>query len=655
MILAGMSLSTISLTAFLAVLSWHLSLSMELPIVAWAGIGFSIISGLKLVKVEKPTWGLVFVLLSTGAFMGNQILEDWAVEGSWPQDNGLGAGLILGLLVYLIWVFASRASERLELAQDRETQSILVLGLLLLMLMAPPEDTIIFITDERIGYLSLVGILLACLALFADRVGEQLSMRLLLFVPILISVPVFNSLLEIGQRPVIAAIGNMMPSSSNFTPTGFSPSQQLTASSFLRPSSRAVMRIRSEQFPGRYLVGNRLGVLDESLVWRPAIEQTQSLTSFDAELTESNEWQYPIENNVVSQFPPTDYTIHSLNSDYFVFMSPGTSSVTGRFEELTRDPMSSYVWTASFERGTDRRWRVTSGSTPQPTPEDQQYMFMPDFWDESLQSRSEEFSQVDRVDTVNSLVNYFTSRRYSLTTNFDPDQPFHDFFLNDKPAYCFWFATATTLALRANGIPSRLVSGYAINEQISPELWLVRNRDAHSWVEWQDEQGLWHTVDPTPPSIESFFGGYQSSPVSQWYHYFAGQWQALIDWVLEDEFLANVIRWGGVLILVFLFTREYLRLRSANDNLTNRTKRWHKLWQRFLQKANLPAQPSWTVATYAENLPESWPMESREAVLSFLNDYNHHRFSVDDETALRSAENSLNACLKTLSLSESTA
>lgn len=653
--IAGMSLSTLSLTAFLAVLSWHLSLSMELPIVAWCGIFFSVLGGLKLVKVEPPTWGLVFVLLATGAFMGNQILEDWAVEGSWPQDNGLGAGLILGLLIYSIWVFASRENERLDLAQDRETQTVIVFGLLLLMLMAPPENTIIFITDERIGMLSLLGIFLACVALFADRLGGQLAMRLLLFIPILISVPLFNSLLEIGQRPVIAAIGNLMPSPSNFTPTGFSPSQQLSSSSFLRPSSRAVMRVRSEQYPGRYLVGNRLAVLDESLIWRPAIETTQTLTSFDAELTQSNEWRYPIENNVVSTFPPSEFTIHSLNSDYFIFMSPGTNTVTGRFEELTRDPMSSFVWAAEFERGTDRRWTVSGGNNPQPGELEQQYLFMPTFWDESLQSKSEEFGQGNRIQTVSNLVNYFTSRRYSLNTNFDPDQPFHDFFLNDRPAYCFWFATATTLALRANGIPSRLVSGYAINEQISPELWLVRNRDAHSWVEWQDEQGFWHTVDPTPPSIESFFGGYQSSRASQWYHYLAGQWQALIDWVLEDEVLANVIRWGGVLILIFLFAREYRRLRSANNSFDNRTKRWQKLWQRFLQKANLPMQPAWTVSKYAENLPDSWSAESRDAVCKFLNDYNHYRFSANDDSAIRKVEESLNNCIKSLTLSESIA
>ncbi|HIA05094.1 MAG TPA: transglutaminase domain-containing protein, partial [Myxococcales bacterium] len=51
----------------------------------------------------------------------------------------------------------------------------------------------------------------------------------------------------------------------------------------------------------------------------------------------------------------------------------------------------------------------------------------------------------------------------------------HDFFLNEKAGYCFWFASATTLALRANGIPSKLVSGYMVHERLSSQLWLVHN------------------------------------------------------------------------------------------------------------------------------------------------------------------------------------
>ena len=80
-----MSPSTVCLSLFLSVLCWHLGLSMEIPAVTFGGIGLSLLAGSRVLKVERPTWGLVFVLLTSGAFMGNQVLEDWALDGSWPR------------------------------------------------------------------------------------------------------------------------------------------------------------------------------------------------------------------------------------------------------------------------------------------------------------------------------------------------------------------------------------------------------------------------------------------------------------------------------------------------------------------------------------------------------------------------------------------
>lgn len=646
-----MSPGTFCLTAFLILLSWHLGLSMELAVISYAGTAMSLLAGLRLVTVERPTWGLVFVLLATGAFIGNQILEDWAIEGSWPQENGLGAGLIIGMLIYLIWVFAARDNEHTESALDRDTQTVLVTGLLLLLLMAPPESTVVFLLDERLGVLTLVGIVLASLTLLVDRCGSLLRWRLLLLLPVLLTIPLFNGLLEMSQRPAIGLIGNLMPSPRSFSPTGFSPSQQLSAASFLRPSSRAVMRIHGEQNPGRYLVGNRLSVLDEELVWRAVGSDARSLSTFDAELTDSNNWRYTVDNSQSpDDFPPTSYTVHSLTSDYFLFTSPNTTHISGQFESLEKDPSYSFVWTAEFERGTNRRWQIEASGNSQPDEPGRQYLLLPNFWDGTLQVKSEEFAGASRAETVRNLVRYFTTRTYSLRTNFDAEQPFHDFFLNDRPAYCFWFATGAALAMRANDIPTRLVSGYAINEQISSDIWLVRDRDAHSWVEWQDENGYWHTVDPTPPSIESFFGGYRSSRVSQWYHYLAGEWQNLIDRILADELLANLIRFSGILILIFLFVREYRRLRSERRSLDTRARRWQKLWQRFLQKANLPMQPSWTASAYANNLPTTWSEDNRSAVREFLREYDRQRFAPDDEAAIQALEKSLDACIRQLAV-----
>ncbi|PCI73825.1 MAG: hypothetical protein COB20_15835 [SAR86 cluster bacterium] len=643
-----MPLGQVFLAVFLALESLHLGLSMELTLVIWLGAGLSVLGALKLVQVERPTWGLSFVLLATGGFLGSQVLEDWALEGSWAQTNGLGAGLVLSLLTYQLWLFASGEKSSTHLAVNRNSQTILVLGLLLILLISPPDQAIVQMFGVPVALLTITAILLASLTLMADRCADYLFSRLLLLLPLFLVVPLLGLLLGIGQGPVIAALGDIFPRGSSFTPTGFSPRQQLRASAFLQPSNRAVMRATTEHRPNSYLAGNRLVELNEDLVWLPIERPLSALTLLDAVIEETGQLRFEMDNHQFSigNNPPQRIDIQSLANNNFVFMSPNTSHLIGRFEALTRN--AADVWSPVYDRGADKRWVIETSSESIPDTFSEINLQLPSFWDAGLQEKSEGFLASDDQQTVYNVLDHFIARSYSLETNFNPDQPFHDFFLNEQPAYCFWFATGAALALRANDIPARLVGGYVIHEQLSEEMWLVRERDAHSWVEWQDAEGYWHTIDPTPPSITSFFGGYESSPVSVLYHLLAGQWQKIIDAVLANELMADLVRYGGVFILLFLFVREYRRIRGRKEKLDSRTVRWQKVWQRFLSSANLPVNESWTASTYAENLPQEWPSAWINATKDFLQNYKLLRFSNDDELALAEVESSLDRCLQVM-------
>lgn len=643
-----MPLAQVFLASFLALESLHLGLSTELTLVIWLGSGLSVLGALKLVQVERPTWGLSFVLLATGGFLGSQVLEDWALEGSWAQTNGLGAGLVLSLLSYQLWLFASGEKTSIHLALNRDSQTILVLGLLLILLISPPEQSIVQLFGLPIALFSIIAIFLASLTLMADRCAGYLLSRLILLLPLFLVAPLLGLLLSIGQGPVIAALGDMIPNGSKFTATGFSPRQQLRASAFLQPSNRAVMRATSESSPNPYLVGNRLVELDEDLVWLPVERSLSALTILDAQIENSGQLLFEMNNHQFpkSNVPPQRIDVQSLASNNFVFMSPNTSHLIGRFEAVTRN--AADIWTPIYDRGADRRWEIQTSNESVPDTRNEINLQLPTFWDAGLQEKSEDFLADDNQQTVYNILNHFIARSYSLETNFDPDQPFHDFFLNEQPAYCFWFATGATLALRANKIPARIVGGYVIHEQLSDELWLVRERDAHSWVEWQDTEGYWHTIDPTPPSITSYFGGYESNPFNVFYHRLAGQWQKLIDAVLANELAANLVRYGGVLILLFLFVREYRRIRGRKEKLDSRAVRWLKVWQRFLISMDLPANESWTASTYAENLPKEWPLARVNAARDFLQSYKLQRFSNDDELAIAEIESSLDRCLQVI-------
>jgi hypothetical protein len=636
-----MSFSHIGLGLFICLLSWHFGLSMELPLIAWLGSGLAVLAGARLLTVERPTAGLIFVLFATGALTGNQVLENWAVEDSWPQDNGFGAGVLISLLLYLLWRYASRDPAESQQIIGRDSQSIIVWGLLSLLMISPADATLVTAFGSTAPLLTLTGIVLACLIMLADHAGNRLLQRLALLAPVLVLLPLMFTGLNYGQGPVIAALGNIMPRGGDYTPTGFSPYQTLRSSVFLRPSNDPVMRIRSEAIPGRYLVGNRLSILNSELLWLPSERPVRSWGSLDAELLTSDEWRYPVANHQYAgqRQERLQMSITSLQGDDYLFVPPDVSAITGRFGSISRN--AADVLTPNYERGNDPRWQVESGGNLQPDSVNPDNLLLPGFWDDQLQAHSESLAADNRQATADRISAYFLARDYALQTDFDPDQPFHDFFLNERAGYCFWFASATTLALRANGIPSRLVGGYLLNEQLADDLWLVRERDAHSWVEWQDEQGYWHTMDPTPGSITAFFGGYQSSPVSQWYHRLAGQWQALIDRILENQLAATAITWGGLLILVFLFAREYRRLQKRREAYTDLGLRWQKLWQRFLKVTALPSQPQWTATTYANNLPTSWNPQWQASVRQFLQHYQQWRFAENQQDSLQQAEQAL--------------
>ncbi len=66
-----MSASNLFLGLFLALLSLQLGMSMELPQVILIGGVLCLLGGLRLVPVERPTWGLLFVLFASGGFIGS--------------------------------------------------------------------------------------------------------------------------------------------------------------------------------------------------------------------------------------------------------------------------------------------------------------------------------------------------------------------------------------------------------------------------------------------------------------------------------------------------------------------------------------------------------------------------------------------------------
>lgn len=90
---------------------------------------------------------------------------------------------------------------------------------------------------------------------------------------------------------------------------------------------------------------------------------------------------------------------------------------------------------------------------------------------------------------------------YSLEGDQDPDAPLLDFLFGKKEGHCEYFATAMALMMRSLGHPARVVNGFYGGELNDfGDYRMIRQGDAHSWVEVYLPGLGWRTFEPTPPS-----------------------------------------------------------------------------------------------------------------------------------------------------------
>lgn len=121
---------------------------------------------------------------------------------------------------------------------------------------------------------------------------------------------------------------------------------------------------------------------------------------------------------------------------------------------------------------------------------------------------------------------HFSGFSYSLyrAAPAAPGDALAEFVTRTRSGHCEYFAAATTLLLRAAGIPARYATGYAVMEYSALEnAWLVRQRHAHAWSRaWID--GQWIDFDTTP--ADWFPAEAAAAPA----------WEAVVDWLRWASF-----------------------------------------------------------------------------------------------------------------------
>lgn len=100
----------------------------------------------------------------------------------------------------------------------------------------------------------------------------------------------------------------------------------------------------------------------------------------------------------------------------------------------------------------------------------------------------------------------------------DGIDPVHYILFGLREAYCTYYASAMAIMLRSQGVPARLVSGYALGEYDEPSMsYRVRATNSHTWVEVYFPAYGWIQFEPTasiPVAERPTVGVGQAGPVN---------------------------------------------------------------------------------------------------------------------------------------------
>ncbi len=176
----------------------------------------------------------------------------------------------------------------------------------------------------------------------------------------------------------------------------------------------------------------------------------------------------------------------------------------------------------------------------------------------------------------------YLQKQYGYTLQL-PSSPQRDpvayFLFERKAGHCEYFASSMALMLRTLGIPARVVNGFRGGEFNSVTgSYIVRGRDAHSWVEAYFPRYGWITFDPTPPGAAVSFGTWNRAGL-----YVDALREFWREWVINYDFAHQM---------------------SLSNDMAVRSRRWFdgaRLWMRQRYAALL--QRARQVEAQAERSP----------------------------------------------------
>jgi protein-glutamine gamma-glutamyltransferase len=229
-----------------------------------------------------------------------------------------------------------------------------------------------------------------------------------------------------------------------------------------------------------------------------------------------------------------DYRILEIKSDGSIFNAHPPDNGSGAGDNESGQTVG--IYSAEADTRNPEPYVRDSNSTDYPAHIANLYLQVP-----TLDPR---IAQLARQVTASSTSNYMRAKdieRY-LQSNYgytlqlpglrEPD-PLARFLFDRKKGHCEYFATSMTMMLRTLGIPSRIVNGFRGGEYNDlTSSYIVREKDAHSWVEVYFPEYGWVSFDPTP-------AGNADGPQTGWSRmglYLDAARQIWREWIVNYDF-----------------------------------------------------------------------------------------------------------------------
>ena len=227
-------------------------------------------------------------------------------------------------------------------------------------------------------------------------------------------------------------------------------------------------------------------------------------------------------------------------------------------------------------QGSELRYRITAAPRPNPAAEGHErpseeamplraWLSLPEGLDPRIEALASSLRSEEPLETVESVLAHLeTSYRYTRELPGEVADPLSHFLFERREGHCEFFASAFTILLRLNGIPSRVVAGYYGATHVEAGgYWVVRQGDAHAWTEAFFPGVGWVRFDATPAEVRPGEVSGSWASLVQWMDVMRVRWN---DWVLDFDG-RNQMR------LASAFAEAFSRQAGAGQNLAPWAKR----------------------------------------------------------------------------------